>query len=534
MLTRSAPCGPKIEHHNFSTVVPHANSLTFQISQVQFYRLLRGRCVCGPSSEDSGGKGSNPMSSIAQDTIPHHGRITQFADSGHNRNLLVEEEVKSRRSLNLRLLAGLAITLTSAAIYSGYTVLQIRGLRQMQTETTDRNRIDSLLLLRAQNDLNALGLAMRDMLDSTEPYPLSSWENQLRRLLSDLQDAILQESQVASLTRTTDQNRYLRTSMAQFSDALDRIFILVRSDEKEAKTQIRLSLQARQTALSTAVSRMLVQNNENAEQTSARTHEIYARVERNLYLFLAAMLVVIVGTGAYLLHYNRSLLLEMSVLAQRRSELARQLITSQESTFRAISRELHDDFGQILTAVGAMLQRVQKRANPEDTEVRTELREVHEIVQATLDKVRSLSQALHPVMLDEVGLESALDTYIPVFEKRTGIAITFEKSGISRPVHGKEAVHVYRVLQEALNNIVRHAQTATANVRLRMLPESLVLEVEDKGVGFQNHRSGGMGLVNMRERAEIIGGRIEFLPGEHGGALVRLTVPINSAEAHAQ
>ena len=86
---------------------------------------------------------------------------------------------------------------------------------------------------------------------------------------------------------------------------------------------------------------------------------------------------------------------------------------------RHISRELHDEFGQILTAVGAMLGRVE-RHTPPDSPLRSELHEVRDIAQTTLENIRSLSQALHPVMLDESGLESTIDWYIPVVEKQTG------------------------------------------------------------------------------------------------------------------
>src|SRR5271166_1335059 len=91
------------------------------------------------------------------------------------------KSVDLRRSPTLRLLAGLGITLTAVIVYSGYTVFELRGLEQMQTSTIDRNRADSLLLLRIQNNLNAIALTLRDMLDVTEPYPLSAWQGQFRR-----------------------------------------------------------------------------------------------------------------------------------------------------------------------------------------------------------------------------------------------------------------------------------------------------------------------------------------------------------------
>ncbi len=433
----------------------------------------------------------------------------------------------------MRLLAGLAIILSGAIIYSAYTAWQIRDLRRMQTGMVDRNRTDSLLLLRIQNDLNALGMAMRDMLESSEPYPLSAWESQFHRIRTDLEDGLKRESQVAPASRTVDQTRYLSSSMAQFWDALDRNFALARTDDREARARLRLSLQARQEALSSAVSRLLVQNNEREEQTAQEAQQIYSHVERNLYIFFGLLLAVVGVTGAYLLQFSRRVFDQVTELAERRSELAQQLISTQESTFRSISRELHDDFGQILTAVGLMVQRTVRL--PAAETFRTELREIHSIVQQTLDKVRSLSQALHPVMLEEVGLESAVDTYIPVFEKRTGIAVTYKKTGHCAQIDGDVAIHTYRVLQEALNNVARHSQSTTAIVRLQLSPASLALEVEDNGPGFPNSdRRGGIGLVSMRERAEILHGLIEFRNASaHGGALVQLTVPLTAIREEA-
>jgi signal transduction histidine kinase len=420
----------------------------------------------------------------------------------------------------------LAITLTAVAVYSGYTIVQLHSLQELQARTIDRNRTDSLLLLRIQNNLNAVALAMRDMLDGSEPYPLTAWKGQFQRIRTDLEDALAQEERTSPTDRGPDQRRYLSDSVAQFWDALDRLFALAASgQEKEARALIHLSLQARQEALSTAVARLLVQNNETEQTAAAHTHGIYARAERNVYLFLVAMLILISLTSLYLVQFNRRLFQQVADISERRSELAQQLISMQENTFRSISRDLHDDFGQILTAIGVMLQRTGRR-DPE-------LREVQEIVQSTLEKVRSLSHALHPAALEELGFETALHQYLPDFERQTGIAIHYEKVGTSREVDRQVGIHLYRVMQEALNNTARHSKSTRASVRLRFLPDTVMLEVEDEGVGFGSRERPGMGLVSMRERAEMVNGRVEFLDRTGGGALVRLTVPAAPEEAHA-
>jgi signal transduction histidine kinase len=429
------------------------------------------------------------------------------------------------------LLAGLAVTLSAVAVYSAYTIDQLRGLRELQATTIDRNRTDSLLLLRIQNNLNSLALAMRDMVDGNEPYPLTAWQAQFKRIRTDLEDALAKEERYSPSDRTSGQRSYLTSSVAQFWDALDRVFALGREGkEGEGRTMIQLSLQARQEALSTAVARLLVQNNETEQEAARRTHEIYTRAERNVYIFLVAMLVPIVLTSLYLVQYNRRMFEQVATLSERRSELAQQLISMQESTFRSISRELHDDFGQVLTAIGTMLQRSERRLEDPGA-LRADLREVQEIVQAALEKVRSLSRALHPASLDEIGFESALGQYLPGFEKQTGIAIRYEKDGPSRELDREVAIHLYRVVQEALSNIARHSKSKQAAVRLRFLPESLVLEVEDEGVGFGKTGKQGMGLVSMRERADLVNGRVEFLDRTGGGVLVRLTVPTAREES---
>jgi signal transduction histidine kinase len=161
--------------------------------------------------------------------------------------------------------------------------------------------------------------------------------------------------------------------------------------------------------------------------------------------------------------------------------------------------------------------------------------EVSDVAQSTLEKVRGLSQALHPVILDEAGLESTVDFYLPTLERQTGIHISYEKSGVRFPVNGNAGVHIYRVLQEALNNVVRHSGSKQAWVRLRFLPNVLELEVEDHGKGMVHKgERQGIGIVAMRERAGLVGGTIDFLTPAEGGTLIRLRVPVETTESHAE
>src|SRR5207248_3838635 len=157
--------------------------------------------------------------------------------------------------------------------------------------------------------------------------------------------------------RTPEQREYLARSVAQFWDAADRMFSVVeQQNASEARAQI-LSLQERQAALSNMVARLLVQNNESEEKAAAQISAIYVRVQRQVYWLLAATLTAILLTSLYLIRSNRLLFSQLAVLSEQRSDLAQKLISTQESTLRHISRELHHEFGQILTAIGVMLAR---------------------------------------------------------------------------------------------------------------------------------------------------------------------------------
>ena len=267
---------------------------------------------------------------------------------------------KTLSSPTSRLLIGLAITLAAVAVFSLYALRQIAMLKDLQARTVERNRKDSLQLLRIQNDLQSLGLAMRDMVDGNEPYPMEAWRGQFHRTRVDLDDALRIESELAPDTRGP-RRHYISNALAQLWTSVEQLFAMAGGgDTAQARMFIRTSLEAQQAALTNAVARALVENNEMEQQAAAVVQAIYARVERQIYLFLAAVLVAISLTSLYTIRSNRMLFDRLAVLSGHRSELARKLITVQEEVFHSLSRELHDEFGQILTAIGAMLSRAEK------------------------------------------------------------------------------------------------------------------------------------------------------------------------------
>jgi signal transduction histidine kinase len=440
-----------------------------------------------------------------------------------------------KRSPTVRLLLGLLVTLLAVAVFSWYVLVQLNGLRQLQADTIDRNRRDSLQLLRVQNALSSLGLAVHDMVLGEEPYGVLAYKNQFERIRTDLDDAIQREAKLSPETRLPEQQRRLQTSIKQFWQTADQVFQLAASDQEKAALQLAgTQLLAQQASLAALTSRLLTKNNEAEEQAAAKVAAIYSGVERNVYAFLTAMLVTIVVTSLYVIYSNRRLFEKIETMSRQRRVLAARLIAVQEEVLKSVSRELHDEFGQILTAVGAMLARAERKGLPPDSPFRTELSEVREITQATLEKMRSLSQMLHPAVLDDYGLVKALEWYIGLFQKQTGIKAQVEVVGEPVRITGQPAIHCFRIVQEALNNAAKHSKTKTAEVTTTFNADTLMLKVRDHGIGIvrdQKPRKPGLGLIAMQERAELMGGTLKVRPEPDGGTTVTLTIPLSQPDS---
>jgi signal transduction histidine kinase len=426
-------------------------------------------------------------------------------------------------------LFGLGVTLAAVAIYFGFTFDQVGGLQRLQTEIVDRNRRDSLQLIRIQNNLYQIGLTLREATESGDQYPLTGYHSAMQALRTDLDDAIAQEHALAPNSRTREQQDLLEASLRRFWDEMDQMWMLASAgQEDEARTLVRTRLNAERSTLNSTVARLLVENSDAGSAGERAISDIYRRVETNLYWFIAAVLITITATGVSVIRFSRRIYERLETVSDERKELAGKVIAVQEDVFRTLARELHDDFGQVLTALGAMLQRAKRRI-PEDSPAQSDLREIREVTATTLERVRLMSQMLHPPVLDDHGLEKSIEWYVSQFQKQSGLDVHYEKIGNGPWIGDQVAIHVYRILQEALNNVLRHAKTSEVWVKAEYTPSRLKLTVEDHGVGMHGSppRS-GIGLISMRERAGLLGGMLEFSSPGSGGARVTLTVPLQS------
>jgi signal transduction histidine kinase len=421
-----------------------------------------------------------------------------------------------------------ALALVTIAAAGAYTFNEIRTLRDEQTAISERNRKGALQLLRIQNDLSSLAALMRDMADGVEPYPIHAFQPALDRVRRDLQEATALERTLAPAREPAQQRRLLETIDLYWTD-VDRMFAVSRADELAARKMIRATLVPRHRELDGLVSQFLVVNNRIQEEAASANREIYDRVGREILVLVAALLLVTAVLGAWVVSSNRRAFDEVAEVTGQLRTLSWRTLRVQEDVQRSIARELHDDFGQIVTAIGTLLGRARRHV-PENSGLAAELDGVRGVAQQALDRIRTRSQWLHPGILDDFGLEKALEHCTRQFEQQTGIRARLAASGPVDAIDDEWAIHVYRIAQEALSNISRHSGSTEAWVRLTCDPAGLVLEVEDRGKGMPAADEGrattrGMGLVSMRERAELMGGELHLRRPAEGGLAIHLRVP---------
>ena len=439
-------------------------------------------------------------------------------------------------SPSTRLFVGLGLSLATIGGVGLYTVREIRALRDEQTAISERNRKDSLQLLRIQNNLARLATTMRDMADRVEPYPLVAWQQIFDRLRVDLSQAIALEKTLAPGERPAAQQERLLAAVDRFWGLVDEMFRVAESDENAAIGRLRTSVSAQHMELVGMVSQFLVLNNRVQEEAAQQNQAIYDRVVREIAVLVAALLVVVALTFLYIIRANRRAFDEVERLSAQLRNLSWRMLRLQEDLQQEFARELHDEFGQIFTAVGTLLGRVTRNLPP-DSPLVGDLEEVRQIAQQTLEKIRVQSRLLHPVILDDFGLEKALEWFVEQFGRQHGINARFETQGPIGVVRPESTIHIYRIVQEALTNISRHAQTRDAWVRLSQRNGILELEVEDRGKGLADRSpeavQRGIGLVSMRERAELMGGTFALRSGASGGLVVSVRVPIDAGRARA-
>jgi signal transduction histidine kinase len=234
-------------------------------------------------------------------------------------------------------------------------------------------------------------------------------------------------------------------------------------------------------------------------------------------------------------HYTR--LLEQSHRLQEQLRLlSRQLLSAQEEERKKISRELHDEIAQTLTGINVRLATLKTEATVNTKDLQKKITSTQRLVEKSVDIVHRFARELRPTVLDDLGLIPALHSFMKSFTKRTGIHIHFTTitAGRIEQLNNATRTVLYRVAQEALTNVARHARATRVEVNIEKLRNAICLRVKDNGKSFEaqrvmhSKRNTRLGLIGMRERLEMVGGSFAVESALGKGTTIRAEIPFTN------
>lgn len=218
---------------------------------------------------------------------------------------------------------------------------------------------------------------------------------------------------------------------------------------------------------------------------------------------------------------------------ERLQQLSHHVLQIQENEYKFISRELHDNIAQSLNAVKMRLERLERDAAMGLTEQRREIRANVSQLRRISQEVRNLSKQMRPEILDELGLIAALESYIRDFQQRSGIQTEFYDKTTPKSLQPNVETHLYRIVQEALSNVSKHARASYVVIRLEERDHSLSLQIMDNGVGFSLDQVSksrsvpqGIGLISIQERTNLLRGTFEIISEPGNGTKIAVRVPL--------
>lgn len=227
---------------------------------------------------------------------------------------------------------------------------------------------------------------------------------------------------------------------------------------------------------------------------------------------------------------------QLAQAAREMQQLSRQILQAQEDERYRLARDLHDEAAQSLTSLLVHIRLLERASNP--AEAQRHVQELRELTARALEDVRRVALDLRPTILDDLGLAAALEWRVDEFNKQDGMRAAISVERMEQRLPRDTELVLYRVGQEALSNVGRHAAACEVNVALRREDGWCILQVADNGVGFDpahiNTRDGhGLGLVGMRERVAMIGGELEVASRPGAGARITARVPWSPSQGQS-
>ena len=427
--------------------------------------------------------------------------------------------------------AGLLVLMTTAGVDSLRVLQQIEASNAIiQRHYLSRERT----LGQITEALYQSGSVVRDYILLNPGEKTSEMLRAELKTIRGVMEAALQDYARSLRPEESEAFQRLTDEINRYWAVLNPIFEWSENDKDDfGYWFLRKELFPRRTTVLAIARNIAAVNDETLKEGEKRVSQVFAQFRRRMQMFgaigLGLGLTVAALSILYIVWLERAADQRYRESLRAQDELKRlsgRLVDAQEQERRAISRELHDEVGQSLSALLMDIGNLAAAVPGAGGEFRHRLENIKKLAENAVDSVRNMALLLRPSMLDDLGLVPALEWQAREVRKRTGLLVELIDENVSDALPEDYKTCVYRLVQEALHNCARHARARSARIVVRQEPDRLLLTIQDDGQGFDARRVQGLGLIGMSERVAHLGGtfQVDSAPGR--GALLRAELPL--------
>lgn len=437
-----------------------------------------------------------------------------------------------RKTLWAPLTAGFGALLVLIVLATVTTLTKSFSIFQQLSNAHETHDRVAEALLRLRSDLYLAGILKRDFLLDRSENQSSSYGEQFAKIQSSAEESLRTIEKSLGHERPESVAR-LRSEVTSYIRPLRQALDWEPVYAPALRSYL-LRLQLRQRTSALQIAAEIEKLNRDA---LTRQQQEIAQAEREfrrtlLVIFIASVLIGI-AVAAFTVFYTRRLEKHSDEVQSELRRLSQHIVQVQEHERKSISRELHDEVGQMLTGLRMELANLDGPAIQQNASDYQRLQEAKRLTERTLQCVRDLSMLLRPSMLDDLGLSPAVNWQAKEFSRRSGIAVDVTIEGEVDSVPDEVRTCLYRVVQEALTNVARHAGAKRIRLLVKREGEHVSVAIEDDGAGFNvgTSRPNGLGLIGLKERVAELSGTVQIASAPGKGTRVSVQIPVASAVA---
>lgn len=414
-------------------------------------------------------------------------------------------------------------------------------LRTIQTRN-ERIRQDYLnrerILEQLRSDVYLSGTYARDLLLEPDPARADTHRNELEAARARIEAMIAEYAKILRSEERQAFQQFEKEVSAYFDSLQPAMQWNAEQRRKLGYQYMQNSLLPRRMVIVHLADQITSINQKQLEAGNRQVAALFADFRRSLitllFVTLACGVALAAGSVYRILRLERLSATRFEEVLQARAalrDLSARLVEVQETERRALSRELHDEVGQSLSALLLAIDNVSASLPAEGNfEPRTQLLEIRRLAERTVTVVRDMSLLLRPSMLDDLGLVPALQWQAREVSRNTNIRIEVQADASSEELPDEHKTCIYRIVQEALRNVTRHARAKSVQIHLTHPDGTLRLTIQDDGQGFVPEREKGMGLLGMEERVSYLKGAFEVKSQPGRGTVINVNLPLASGQ----